>query len=110
MSADWPPAEELLHAVREFLEADVMSSTSGRTQYLTRVAMNILATVERELRDGAVESVQREVFGRFQAGDEGELCERIRSGALDDHLAEVANALRPLVHQRLSIANPRYIS
>ncbi len=44
-----PSSAELLEAVREWLERDVMSSTEGRLRFHARVAANVLATVEREL-------------------------------------------------------------
>ena len=42
-------AAELVAAVREFLERDVMAATEGRVQFHTRVAVNVLSMVEREL-------------------------------------------------------------
>ena len=50
-----PTAEELVEAVREFLEKDVMSATEGRVQFHTRVAINALNTVQRELELGAAQ-------------------------------------------------------
>ncbi|MER3453300.1 MAG: hypothetical protein C4344_06645, partial [Acidimicrobiia bacterium] len=44
-----PSAVELLEAVREFLERDVMSAVEGRVRFHTRVAVNVLAMVGREL-------------------------------------------------------------
>ena len=45
-----PSAATLVDSVREFLEADVMTSTDGRVQFHARVAANALAIVERQLR------------------------------------------------------------
>jgi hypothetical protein len=47
-----PRRDELLRSVREFLRDEVMQVTTGRTQFLARVAANSLAIVERELRVG----------------------------------------------------------
>ena len=52
MTQDRPTAAELVTAVREFLERDVMTVTEGRVQFHTRVAINALGMVERELVDG----------------------------------------------------------
>ena len=48
-----PQLDELLLSVRDFLREDVMAETSGRSQFLARVAANSLDIVERELRVGA---------------------------------------------------------
>ena len=52
MTQDRPNAAELVAAVREFLERDVMPATDGRVQFHTRVAVNVLNVVERELKLG----------------------------------------------------------
>ena len=49
---DAPTAAELIEAVREFLETDVMAATDGRVQFHVRVAARVLAMVERELEYG----------------------------------------------------------
>ena len=53
MAQDRPTAAELVAAVREFLERDVMEATEGRVQFHTRVAVNALGMVERELEQSA---------------------------------------------------------
>jgi hypothetical protein len=61
MTQDRPTAAELVGAVREFLERDVMAATDGRVQFHTRVAINALGMVERELVDGPVfEAMERD--------------------------------------------------
>ena len=49
---DRPTAVELLEAVREFLGQDVMPAVEGRVRFHTRVAVNALGMLERELRLG----------------------------------------------------------
>jgi hypothetical protein len=46
---DLPTHAELVEAVREFLETDVFPVVAGRTRFHTRVAMNGLGIVQREL-------------------------------------------------------------
>ena len=46
---DMPTSRELVESVREWLERDVLTGTTGRLQFHTRVAINVLAMVEREL-------------------------------------------------------------
>ena len=106
-----PTAEELVTAVREFLERDVMAATSGAVQFHTRVAINALAAVERELRDGVPMGQAYEVrMAALGFSSEAELADAIRSGALDDRYAEVVAAVRATVHDKLSVANPKYLA
>ena len=106
-----PTAEELVIAVREFLERDVMTATSGAVQFHTRVAINAMAAVERELRDGpdmaASYATRMDALG-FDS--EGELADAIRGGSLDDRYDEVAAAVRATVHDKLAVANPKYLT
>jgi hypothetical protein len=106
-----PTVEELVEAVREFLERDVMSQMTGPLQFHARVAVNALAAVERELRDGpdmATEHAER--LAALGYPTEAELASAIRSGALDDRYDEVAAAVRDTVHDKLAVANPKYLS
>ena len=96
---DRPNAIELVQAVREFLERDVMKATEGRVQFHTRVAINALGMVEREL----LESSYTE-WSEADQQSERELASQIRDGA-DVWLAEV----RDRVRRKLLVANPGYI-
>ena len=40
---------------------------------------------------------------------EGELAGAIRAGDLDDRYDEVAGAVRATVHDKLAVANPKYL-
>ena len=106
---DRPTAAELVQAVREFLEADVMEATGGRVRYLARVAANALATVERELADGDRAEVARaQMLAALGAVDEASLGAAIRRGDFDERLDEVAAALRPHVAAKVDVAHPGY--
>jgi len=114
---DRPTAAELVQAVREFLERDVMEATEGRVQFHTRVAINALGMVERELTLG-VELIaeQRDRAARLlgPADDllfqERELAARIREGSLDNRLDEVRAHVRETVREKLLVANPGYLA
>ena len=56
---DRPTTTELVGAVREFLERDVMAVTEGRVGFHARVAANVLAMVERELALGPAQAPRR---------------------------------------------------
>ena len=106
-----PTVEELVIAVREFLEKDVMAATSGAVQFHARVAINALAAVERELHDGPEMSAAHDARLReLGFASEAELADAIRSGALDDRYAEVAASVRATVHDKLAVANPKYLT
>jgi hypothetical protein len=116
MTQDRPDTAELVAAVREFLERDVMTATEGRVQFHTRVAVNVLNVVERELR--LVPELEPGERARAAAllghdGDaaalERELAASIRSGALDDRIDEVSTHVRATVREKLLIANPGYL-
>jgi hypothetical protein len=106
-----PTAEELVVAVREFLERDVMAQTSGPLQFHARVAVNALAAVERELRAGpAMATAHTARLAALGFESEDALADAIRSGVLDDRYDEVAAAVRATVHDKLAVANPKYLT
>ena len=116
MTQDRPSAGELVTAVREFLERDVMAATDGRVQFHTRVAVNVLNIVARELELGdASAGAEREraalLLGHDGPADEleRELAAAIRSGALDTRIDEVRSHVRATVREKLLIANPGYL-
>jgi DNA-binding response OmpR family regulator len=116
MTQDRPTAAELVAAVREFLERDVMAATEGRVQFHTRVAVNVLNIVARELDLGPdlePAEVARAVALLGHSGNadtlERELATAIRSGVLDDRADEVRAHVRSTVREKLLIANPAYL-
>ena len=105
-----PDAAGLVEAVREFLEKDVMAATEGRVQFHTRVAVNVLAMVERELRLGEEQqSAHREALASLGVTSEHELADAIRRGDLDDRAADVRRVLTETVRAKLEVANPKYL-
>jgi hypothetical protein len=106
---DPPTAQQLVEAVREFLETDVMEATEGRTRFHARVAARVLAIVERELAAG--DEPQRQHAERLLAlglTSDDDLVDAIRNGDLDDRWNEVLAALRATVDDKLAVANPSY--
>ncbi len=105
-----PSAAELVEAVREWLERDVGPQVDGRLRFHTRVAVNVLATVQRELELGDQQAVaHRERLERLGVASERELADAVRSGSFDDRTEELIAALRETVSDRLRVANPRYL-
>jgi hypothetical protein len=108
---DIPDAADLVVAVREFLERDVMTSSEGRIAFHARVAVNVLGMVERELRVGATQAVPHaDGLDRLGFGSEAELAAAIRDGGVPDgELDSVAAFIRETVRAKLEVANPRYL-
>lgn len=124
---DRPSAVELLHAVRRFLERDVVPRLDGPQRYHARVAANVVAIVAREIeteepqlraewqRLGALLSRGEEPpEGRQALRDavlEGtrELARRIRAGEADAGAwrEAVLEHLRRTVDDKLDVARPR---
>lgn len=107
---DIPSAAQLVEAVREFLERDVMAATEGRVHFHTRVAVNVLGMVERELALGAEQAAAHaEGLAALGMADEAELAGAIRDGRLDDRMADVTAFVRRTVEAKLRVANPKYL-
>jgi len=117
MTQDRPTAAELIQAVREFLEHDVMTTSEDRrVQFHARVAANALGMVERELARGReLDAAERARAAALLGRDddvrilERELAARIRDGSLDDRLDAVRDHVRRTVREKLLVANPGYL-
>jgi hypothetical protein len=108
---DIPSAAQLLDAVREFLEAEVLPVTEGRVRFHVRVAANVVGVVARELVLGPAQAAAH--AGRLDAlgvHSDAELAAAIRSGALDTRAQQVRDAVRATVADKLAVANPGYLA
>ena len=107
---DVPSARQLLESVREWMERDVLAATSGRVQFHTRVAINVLAMVERELELGPDQVREHdERLRSLGVESDTELADAIRHGRLDERLGEVVDAVRADVIAKLRVANPNHL-
>jgi hypothetical protein len=112
-----PAAADLLEAVREFLEHDVLPSLSGDRRFECRVAMNVLAIVARELQLGpAADSAERTALASLLDRD-GPLDElrrtlvaRIREGHTDGNRGDVLAYVRNTLRDTLAINNPKWLA
>jgi hypothetical protein len=108
---DAPTSTQLVEAVREWLERDVLTGTSGRLQFHARVAINVLAMVERELAVGDRQLDEHAArLAALGCVDDADLAARIRAGVLDDRLDEVRRAVWADVRDKLAVANPGYLA
>jgi uncharacterized protein DUF6285 len=128
---DRPTAVELLGAVRDFLERDVLPDLEGRKRFHALVAANVLTIVARELDEEETAMVAewqrlRDLLGvdeRIPPGRvaglraalrelTGRLVDRIRAGDADGgSFGDAVRAhVRMTVVEKLRIANPKYLA
>ena len=106
---DAPNAAELLEAVREWIDTDVIPSTDGRLQFHARVASNVLAMVEREIQLGPAQAAAHaDRLATLGVADDAELAAAIRDRRFDDRADELRALLAEMVIDKLAVANPHY--
>ncbi|HUS43468.1 MAG TPA: DUF6285 domain-containing protein [Ilumatobacteraceae bacterium] len=106
---DAPSAIELLEAVREWIDREVIASTDGRLRFHARVASNVLAMVEREIELGpAHAAAHARRLAQLGVTDDAALAAAIRERRFDDRAAELRTLLAEAVADKLSVANPTY--
>ncbi|NUS05832.1 MAG: hypothetical protein HOV97_25130 [Nonomuraea sp.] len=106
---DVPTAAQLVAAVRDFLQADVLPAVEGRVRFHTRVAINVLGMVEREIELGPDQAAEHsERLAALGVADDAELAAAVREGRFDDDDALTA-ALIQSVRAKLEVANPGYL-
>ena len=120
MPDDRPTAAELVDAVTEFLERDLQPALEGRLAFHTRVAVNALRIVRREMDLGPELDATRRTGLRALLGEpaaaadasardlELELVRQIRTGALDERRPELMAYLRATLRLQLDIVHPGY--
>ncbi len=114
MPHDAPSAQQLVQAVREWLERDVLTGTAAGVQFHTRVAINVLAMVEREIEFGPAQAERhRERLAALGFESDEQLAAAIRAdpGGDGSALDEVAvrEAVWASVRDKLAVANPKYL-
>ena len=107
---DAPSAVQLVEAVREFLEGDVMGATEGRVQFHARVAGRVLSIVERELSEPRPEGfLHLRRLHDLGYDDDRELAAAIRAGELHARLDDVEASVWLDVLAKVRVANPDYL-
>lgn len=105
-----PTAQELVEAVREWVDQDVRAATDGRVAFHARVAVNALAMVERQLALApAHEGAHRAGLGALGHPDDASLARAIAEGSEDHRLDVVRAAVARSVRAKLEVANPRWL-
>ncbi|MFG1707268.1 DUF6285 domain-containing protein [Nonomuraea sp. M3C6] len=107
---DVPTAAQLVAAVRDFLQTDVLPAVEGRVRFHTRVAINVLGMVEREIELGPAQGEEHaRRLAELGVADDAELAAAIREGRIEDGPALTA-ALERAVRAKLAVANPGYLA
>ena len=107
---DRPTATELLEALREWMERDLLPSVEGRLQFHTRVAINMVEIVAREIELGTPQQLSHsDVMQALGASDDADLAAAIKNGEYDSDLMSLLNALRPVIEDKVRVANPKYL-
>jgi hypothetical protein len=110
-----PGAAELLGAVAEYLEQQLLPELEGSRQFNTRVSVNVLRIVQRELGQPDDASLHDQLKALLGAEGEVEallvqLAERIRSGGFDENAPRLLAFLRQHTLARLAVDSPKYSS
>ncbi len=106
---DRPTMAELVEAVREFLETEVMDSAEGGVRFHARVAANALAMVERELASGPHQAAAHAArVAALGMADDAALSAAIRAGRMDDRWDEVVASVSASVRDKLDVSHPGY--
>src|SRR3954453_22697753 len=111
---DRPTAAELLDAVAEYLFAELRPEVPREQRFKVLVAANVCSVVAREIRAGdQPDAEDASLLGKLlgkEAKDPraaaAELSERLRSGELDERIAQLAPRLEEHVRRKLEIARP----
>lgn len=107
---DRPTASELVQAVREWMEQDLIAGVDGRLAFHVRVAMNMLDIVDREIALGApMEQRHEEALRGLGVTSDAELSHKIRTGEFDSDFSRLLEVLRPVVEDKVRVANPKYL-
>ena len=114
-SIDMPSLDELVTSVRDFLREDVMAETSGRSNFLARVAANSLDIVLRELSLGPEHQAQELArLTRLLGNDQDimalrwQLVNSLRDGSQDLADPLLQEHLRQTVVNQIAIDQPKY--
>jgi Domain of unknown function (DUF6285) len=112
-----PKAAVLLEAAVKYLETELMPTLAGYHRFQTRVTVNVLNTVRRELElRGAQADAERSRLVAMLGHDGDvealsiELAERIRAGAISIDDPALRAHVRQSLEDALEINNPKWLT
>lgn len=111
------PAPEMLATIRDYLEKEILPTLSGDKWFNVKVAVNLLATIERELRLGPAADEQERARLAALLGTSGTLEElnqalalAVREGAIALDDPALLEHLRQTTADALRINNPQWLA
>ena len=106
-----PTAAELVEAVRELLEGQVLPDGAPAGAFPVRVAANALKVVERELAAGGDDVHRhRDRLAGLGYDDDAALARALRQGEVPaEQLPAVRAAVMASVEDKLRVANPKHL-
>jgi hypothetical protein len=105
-----PTLGEMVEAVREYIERNVMERSEGGARFEARIARNVLQTVERQIELGpAIAAAHSARLAGLGFDNDAALAHAIRSAAFDADWHDVAIALAGSARDQLLVANPSYL-
>jgi hypothetical protein len=115
MPQSMPGVPALLTAAVKYLEDELLPTLTGYHRFRTRVSINVLNTIRRELEMREPQSAAERARLRALLGHDGdsetlsaELSERIRQGAIDLNDGNLRAHLRQSLADALAINNPKW--
>ena len=116
MPLSLPPSPEILAVIREFLEAEILPAVADDKRFNVRVAVNLLGSIERELRQGSEADAAEAARLAALTGVEGSLEENnrrlaaaIRDGRIAADDRQLLDHLRATAADALRINNPKWL-
>lgn len=120
MPFDRPSKHELVSAVREFMEDKLLPELQGHLGFNTRVAINVLKTVERELAQGETTSKETRLrLLQLLKNEDDTLSNRDLNQVLSEEINKrnfsyqdemLTDHLWKTTMKKLAVDNPRYVS
>jgi len=112
---DEPTSQELVAAVRDFIQNVAMKQLEGRANFHARVAANALSIVQRELELGPEGNDNERERLKTLLNQDGtlfqlnrELCARIRAGAIGLDTPGLTDHLWKTTLSKVAIDQPKY--
>jgi hypothetical protein len=115
MPASIPSVTTLLSAAVKYLEQELMPTLSGYHRFQTRVTVNVLNIIRRELELRPVYEANELSRLRAMLNHDGtietlneELCQLIRNGGIDLNDPKLRSHLKQSLADTLAVNNPKW--
>lgn len=120
MSQRLPPTDALLRAATDYLEHELLPTLAGYHRFQTRVSVNVLRIVARELEQAAASDAAERARlaallgtphdGRDTAALDADLTTTINTGRIALDAPGLVEHLRQTLADALAIDNPKWIA